>query len=374
MYDTNKYFNKLNKLFCKDYHEFINLIPNCKRYSADEIRLIYKALHKAISLHQGQVRKTGEEYVNHPIAVASILAYYGFDYETICAALLHDSIEDTCYTLRDCENDFGYNVASLVDGVTKIGKDVNEPTHVKLIKSAEKDIRCIAIKLADRLHNMLSLGVFKEEKIKEKTLETVNFYIPITKILGIYRIKDELQDLCMFYLYNDEFLNYKNKREELKKKNYGKLNRLASLTQENLSKQGVSMLYNYRIKNVGSVHEEVLKGTKLYDIDDLLAIKMIVKEPIMCYQGLGVVHGISSPINNGVEDFIALPKSNGYKSLNTNVIYKDSCVQVRIRTEDMQKTNDLGVFSDLDASVQKNVTEQMKKELNKLPKSKKVIS
>lgn len=359
-------YEELNSLFPNDYHDFIKLIPICKQFDYNEIALIYKALYKAMELHKGQVRKTGEPYINHPIAVAGILAAYGFDYETVCAALLHDTVEDTGYTLKECEKDFGPVIASLVDNVTKIGKGVNEPTHIKLIKSAEKDIRTIAIKLADRLHNMLTLYVFNQEKIDKKANETLNFYVPITKILGIYRLKDLLQDLCLYYLDNKTFFEFKNKREILKVKNNNKLKELADITQEDLSKIGISMYYNYRVKNIGGIYEDMQDGKKMDEIEDLYAIKMIVKEPMMCYQSLGVVHKYGRLILGGVNDFIASPKSNGYKSLNTNITYKGLNIQTRIRSEAMQKVNDMGVFSDLNADTQKNVTNQMYKELTKL--------
>lgn len=368
MLDTKKYFSKLDKQFSKNYHEFINLIPNCKQFSSNEIALIYKALYKAMELHEGQVRKTGEPYVNHPIAAASILAIYGLDYETICAALLHDTLEDTSYTLEECTRDFGPVISSLVDGVTKIGMDVNEPTHQKILNSAREDIRSVAVKLGDRLHNMHTLSVLKPSKQIEIAAETKDFYVPITRILGIYRLKDELQDQCLFYLDNESFLKYYNLREELKEINNKHLNDMGQKTQELLSKNGVGMRFNYRVKNVGGIYEEVLNGKDVYDIDDLLAIKMIVNNTIMCYEALGLIHSFCKPLKNDIEDFIANPKSNGYKSLNTNVIYKDKEFQARIRTEEMQKVNDLGVFSDLDTNKQKNVTDQMKKELSKLSK------
>ncbi len=369
MLETKKYFKKLDDLFSKSHHDFIKLIPTCKQFDANQIAVIYKALYKALSLHAGQYRKTGEPYVNHPIAAASILAIYGLDYETVCAALLHDTLEDTAYTLEECEADFGSTIASLVDGVTKIGTDVNHPTHEKIITSAKNDVRSIAVKLGDRLHNMHTLSVLSDEKQKEIANETKDFYVPITKILGIYQLKDELQDQCLYYLDNDEFLKYYNLRECLKKKRGATLESLASKVQEKLSHQGIGMRYNYRVKNVGGIYDEVINGKKAYEIEDLLAIKMILNKVFMCYQTLGVVNGFCRLIPKGMVDYIASPKANGYKSLNTNGSYKGVDIQVRIRTEQMQKVNDLGVFSDLDSDAEKEVTDQMKKELSKLSKN-----
>lgn len=370
MLETKKYFKKLDDLFSKNCHDFIKLIPNCKQFDANQIAMIYKALYKAISLHDGQYRKTGEPYVNHPIAAASILAIYGLDYETVCAALLHDTLEDTSYTLEECEVDFGSTIASLVDGVTKIGTDVNNPTHEKIITSAKQDVRSVAVKLGDRLHNMHTLSVLSEEKQKEIANETKEFYVPITKILGIYQLKDELQDQCLYYLSHDEFLSYYKLREKLKQKHGRTLEELADKVQEQLSILGIGMRYNYRVKNVGGIYDEVINGKKPYEIEDLLAIKMILNNVSMCYQTLGIVNHFCKPIPKSMQDFISMPKANGYKSLNTNGLYNGAGVQVRIRTDEMQKVNDLGVFSDLDADTEKNVTDQMKLELSNLSRNK----
>ena len=370
MLETKKYFKKLDDLFSKNCHDFIKLIPNCKQFDANQIAMIYKALYKAISLHDGQYRKTGEPYVNHPIAAASILAIYGLDYETVCAALLHDTLEDTSYTLEECETDFGSTIASLVDSVTKIGTDVNNPTHEKIITSAKQDVRSVAVKLGDRLHNMHTLSVLSEEKQKEIANETKEFYVPITKILGIYQLKDELQDQCLYYLSHDEFLSYYKLREKLKQKHGRVLEELADKVQEQLSILGIGMRYNYRVKNVGGIYDEVINGKKPYEIEDLLAIKMILNNVSMCYQTLGIVNHFCKPIPKSMQDFISMPKANGYKSLNTNGLYNGAGVQVRIRTDEMQKVNDLGVFSDLDADTEKNVTDQMKLELSNLSRNK----
>ncbi len=370
MLETKKYFKKLDDLFSKNCHDFIKLIPNCKQFDANQIAMIYKALYKAISLHDGQYRKTGEPYVNHPIAAASILAIYGLDYETVCAALLHDTLEDTSYTLEECEVDFGSCIASLVDSVTKIGTDVNNPTHEKIITSAKQDVRSVAVKLGDRLHNMHTLSVLSEEKQKEIANETKEFYVPITRILGIYQLKDELQDQCLYYLSHDEFLSYYKLREKLKQKHGRVLEELADKVQEQLSILGIGMRYNYRVKNVGGIYDEVINGKKPYEIEDLLAIKMILNNVSMCYQTLGIVNHFCKPIPKSMQDFISMPKANGYKSLNTNGLYNGAGVQVRIRTDEMQKVNDLGVFSDLDADTEKNVTDQMKLELSNLSRNK----
>lgn len=372
MSDVKNHFEKLGNQFITNKNDYLKLIPSCKQFNEDDVRIIYKALYKAIELHKdSKPRKSGESYIMHPIAVSSVLAGYGLDGMTVASALLHDTIEDTSYTLKDCENDFGTTITTLVDGVTKVGKDVNAATHEKIIKSVDKDVRSIAIKVADRLHNMYTLEFLKPSKQIEISNETKEFYVPITKILGIYQLKDELQDLCLYYLNNDLFLKYEKKRNRLKNKYLSICDELGDEVQDVLSKSGIAMDYSTRVKNIGAIYEELENGKNINEIDDLLAIKMVLTNPIMCYQALGVVHELGRPVVGKLEDFIALPKENGYRSLNTNIKYKDADIQVRIRTDKMQGTNNLGVFSDLNDDIQKKVNSSMRKSLRKLQKNEK---
>ncbi|MGN1268797.1 MAG: HD domain-containing protein [Candidatus Aphodocola sp.] len=372
MSDVKNHFEKLGNQFITNKNDYLKLIPSCKQFNEDDVRIIYKALYKAIELHKdSKPRKSGEAYITHPIAVSSVLAGYGLDGMTVASALLHDTIEDTSYTLKDCENDFGTTITTLVDGVTKIGKDVNAATHEKIIKSVDKDVRSIAIKVADRLHNMYTLEFLKPSKQIEISTETKDFYVPITKILGIYQLKDELQDLSLYYLNNDLFLKYEKKRNRLKNKYLSICDELGDEVQDVLSKSGIAMNYSTRVKNIGAIYEELENGKNINEIDDLLAIKMVLTNPIMCYQALGVVHELGRPVVGKLEDFIALPKENGYRSLNTNIKYKDADIQVRIRTDKMQGTNNLGVFSDLNDDIQKKVNSSMRKSLRKLQKNEK---
>lgn len=367
MYGVKKYFGSLDNMFAKSIEEFIKLIPNCIQFNKEEIKVIYKALYKTTRLHEGQKRKNGDPYITHPIAVASLLANMGFDFETVAAALLHDTIEDTDYTLSDCERDFGFSITRIVDGVTKIGNDVNVETHEKILKATLDDPRIIAVKAADRLHNMYTLDALSPSKQIEISEETNTFYVPIAKILGIYRLKDELQDLCLYYLYKERFVHIYEQRKNLKLKYNGTLDELGCRTQLFLSEKGIAMSYNHRVKNVGGIYEE-LQNNNNDVLSDLLAIKMVLDDNNMCYETLGIVHNISKPVVGGFMDFIGAPKNNGYRSLNTNVIYNDANIQVRIRTKDMQKTNDMGIFSDLNLDVKGKLNNDMKEELNKLSK------
>lgn len=368
MSDIKKHFSKLDENFVTDFDSYLKLIPTCKQLSSCDIKIIYKALYKASLLHKNMKRKSGEDYITHPIAVSSLLANYGLDAFTLTAALLHDTVEDTTYTLEECEKEFGYKIASLVDDVTKVGKDVNLKTHEKIIESVNNDVRAIAIKSADRLHNMYTLDFMSPLKQIEIATETKNFYVPIAKILGIYKLKDELQDLCLYYLNYEEFLKFEKKRNKYKIKYKNACDLFATKAQEELSLLGIGMHYNYRIKNIGALYEESLKNK---NIDDLVAIKMVLKKQIDCYQALGICHKIGNPKIGMMRDYISSPKDNGYKSLNTNIDFKGSNIQVRIRTEDMQKINDLGVFADLDYDKKEKVNIKMKNSLKKLERNEK---
>ena len=364
---TENYFKGLGNFFSKDYGEFLKLIPNCKQFSPDEIAYIYKALYKAMELHDGQIRKSGEPYINHPIGAASILASYGLDFEVVAAALLHDTIEDTAYTLKECANDFGPNIARLVDGATKIGRDVNNFTHKKILDNIKLDARFIAVKAGDRLHNLYTLEALNNEKQREIALETKYFYVPIAKILGIYKLKDELQDLSLYYLDKEEFLKYYELRKKLKQSCSKKIEEMGDITQSSLSRNGIAMSYNYRVKNVGGICDEISCSKGTCNIEDLYAIKIILKNEKDCYLTYDIVKELCNNVTK-YTDYIKAPKNNGYKSLNINVNYKDLNIQARIRTEEMQRKNDLGVFADWDYSTQDKINTDMNEGLEAFAK------
>ena len=353
MDNPRQYFPKLDNMMARDKKEFLKLIPTCNQFDTNDVSKIYEALLLAQRMHAKERRKSGEPYINHPIAVASIITTIGLDAESTIAALLHDVPENTGYPISEIEKKFGTDVAGIVDGVTKIGRDVNEPTHKKIIASSEKDVRVAAVKTADRFHNMETLYALRREKQIEIATESKDFYIPILKALGIYEVKDELQDLCLYYLDNDAFFEYLSIKNGLEKNYNGRLNKLGEEMQNLLCRNGYAMRYKYRVKNVGGMYEEVQRGKKIGNIKDLLAIKMIVDDSQICYQTLGLVHRLGTPVSSKLEDYISVPKKDGYRSLNTNIIYKDSEIQARIRTKEMQKVNDLGVFANWSKDKQK---------------------
>ena len=285
MREIETHFKKLNGMFAKNQEEFLKLIPKCEQFDSNQIKVIYKALYKATKLHEGQKRKSGEDYIVHPIGAASILANFGLDFESVTAALLHDTIEDTSYNLRDCEKDFGTTITKIVDGVTKINDAKEEETQRKIILSSQEEPRIIAVKMGgDKMHNMYTLDALSPEKQKRFANDTLNFDVPITKILGIYQLKDELQNLCLYYLDKDEFIKLEKKRDKLKKLHNKRLENMGTKTQSILSREGVGMDFNYRIKNAGAIYEDIKRGLNINEIDDLLAIKMVLEDYLMCYE------------------------------------------------------------------------------------------
>ena len=369
MVDVNKYFMELSKKFDKNYFDFLILISKNKNYSYENVQLILKAYRVANGLHANQKRKSGEAYISHPLNVAYVLAQAGFDYETVCAALLHDTVEDTNYTLNDIEENFGKNVAILVDGVTKMKKsnfankkEQKSATHEKILECTTKDARIIAIKLVDRLHNMFTLGALPPDKQIEIATETDEFYVNLARILGIYQIKDELQDLSLFYLNPGEFIKYNEIRNKIKREHIDECRYIGNRTKEILKDMNVDMEYNFKVKNVGAIYGEEKKGIGVYDIHDLVAIRMIVSKIDECYEALSVLKRICSIIDGSENDLIKNPKYNGYRSLNVNVnTYKDSQMQVRIRTYEMQKANELGFVSNWSVDSQKILTKKCSK-------------
>ena len=365
--DKNNYFKELGKRFSHDYLDLLSLAR--KSYSVFELQKILKAYHIANEAHFNQKRLSGEPFITHPINVAYILAETGFDSDTVCAALLHDVVEDTNYSKEDIIQIFGNVISNLVDGVTKMkGSDFTSKresviaTHKKILDSITKDARIIAIKLADRLHNMFTLDYLREEKQKEIANETLDFYVNLARILGIYQIKDELEDLSLFMLDKDKFLSIYELRQELYEgyeKDFSYVDREA---RNNLKDIGVNLTSKYKIKNIGGIYSELSNGTKLDEIKDLVAIRMMVENVEDCYKTLGVVHGICKSVPNSFKDLIANPKYNGYQSLITNVVTPDeSEFQIRIRTNDMQRTNELGMVSNWSLQTQEHLNSECSK-------------
>lgn len=313
---------------------------------------VARAFDLAVKLHDGQLRKSGEPYIIHPIAVSKILAGFGMDKEAVIAGLLHDAVEDTEYTEEQLTEDFGEEVALLVDGVTKLGNikyDSKEKMQAenfrKMFLAMSKDIRVLIIKLADRLHNMRTIEFMPINKIEEKAMETLEIYAPLAGRLGMFNVKFELEDLGLKYLHTREYnklLKQVNKKKELRGKVVVKLiNELEEL----LAKQGIQCEVNGRSKHLYSIYRKmVMQKKELDEIFDLIAIRVIVDTVKDCYAVLGLVHTRWTPIPGRFKDYIAMPKPNMYQSLHTTVLDdKGEPFEIQIRTQEMHQIAEYGI-------------------------------
>ena len=330
------------------------LVEGVKRYHpSDDLTLIDKAYRVADEAHRGQKRKSGEPYIIHPLCVAIILADLELDKETIISGLLHDVVEDTIMTTEELEQEFGSEVALIVDGVTKLGrlsysKDKVEEQAENLRKmflAMAKDIRVILVKLADRLHNMRTAKYWSPEKQKEKARETMDIYAPIAQRLGISKIKVELDDLSLKYLepeaYYDLVKNVNMKREERQ----AFVDNIVDDVRKKIEAAGIKGEVSGRIKHFFSIYKKMVNQHKtLEQIYDLFAVRIIVESVKDCYAALGVIHEMYTPIPGRFKDYIAMPKSNMYQSLHTTLIGPTGQpFEIQIRTFEMHRTAEYGI-------------------------------
>ena len=328
------------------------LMDTVKSYMPDaNLELIERAYLVAKEGHAGQTRASGEPYINHPLNVAAILAELQLDDTTIAAALLHDVVEDTLFTLEEIEDMFGDEIALLIDGVTKIGKiffKTKEQQQIeayrKLIIATAKDLRVILIKLADRLHNMRTLKFMREDKRKRIAKETMELYAPLANRLGISNIKWELEDLCLRYLepdiYYDLVEHVKQKRQE--RQIY--ISEAVRLIEEEFDELEIHASISGRAKHFYSIYKKMLRDHKdIGEIYDLSAVRILVDDVKDCYNVLGVIHSKWRPIPGRFKDYIAVPKSNGYRSLHTTVMALGYPLEIQIRTFAMHKISEFGV-------------------------------
>ncbi|RGS74346.1 bifunctional (p)ppGpp synthetase/guanosine-3',5'-bis(diphosphate) 3'-pyrophosphohydrolase [Mitsuokella sp. AF21-1AC] len=328
------------------------IIDNVRAYSPkanlDLIRRAYEIAQKA---HQGQTRVSGEAYIIHPLHVAEILTELHLDDVTISAALLHDVVEDTTYTLDQMKELFGEEVAMLIDGVTKLGRlqykskeEAQLESYRKMFLAMAKDIRVIMIKLADRLHNMRTLKYMREDKQKRIARETIEIYAPLANRLGISSIKWELEDLCLRYLepeiYYDLVENVKQKRKERQSFIETSIRQI----QEKLEEAHIKADISGRAKHFYSIYKKMKRDNKdLSEIYDLSAVRVLVDSVKDCYGVLGVIHAMWKPIPGRFKDYIAMPKSNGYQSLHTTVMTRGYPLEIQIRTFAMHQVSEYGV-------------------------------
>ena len=319
----------------------------------DDKKMITKAYLFAFEKHFGQKRHTGEDYITHPLNVAYILADLNADYQTICAGLLHDTIEDCDVTKEDIVNEFSLEIANLVDGVTKINKINIDPDndalfayHRKIIVGLTEDVRVIIIKLADRLHNMRTLWILSENSQKNNCKETLEILVPIAHRLGINNIKSELEDLSLRYSKPDVYFSIVERLNQSKLESKESIEMMKESLSKLLTDHDIKFKIKGRVKSVYSIYKKLDTGRKFSDIYDILALRIFVDTEQDCYQTLGVIHSKYRPIPKRFKDFIAMPKENGYQSLHTTVFGEGGQLyEIQIRTYAMDDIAERGIAS-----------------------------
>ncbi len=340
-------------------HKNINLtydklIDKLKSYmKKEEISLVDKCYNYVDKLHFGEKRLTGEDYIDHPLNVAYILSETKADLETICAGMLHDVIDECGITKEELANNFTYEIAELVDGVTKINNLNFELDSQAAIANQRKifvglceDVRVITIKLADRLHNMRTLWVLPEKKQKEKAKETLEILTPIAHRLGMNSFKSELEDLSLRYLKPNVYFDIVDKLNQTKAERDASVNEMKQCVSELLNNNNIKHEIKGRAKSIYSIYKKLDKGKKFSDIYDLLALRVFVNTEQECYKALGIIHSKYKPLPRRFKDYIAMPKTNMYQSLHTTVIGVDGYLfEIQIRTYEMDEIAERGIAS-----------------------------
>jgi guanosine-3',5'-bis(diphosphate) 3'-pyrophosphohydrolase len=318
----------------------------------EQIKRLKQAYLVARDAHEGQTRSSGEPYITHPVAVACILAEMKLDHETLMAALLHDVIEDTPATYQDMEQLFGKSVAELVEGVSKLDKlkfrdkkEAQAENFRKMIMAMVQDIRVILIKLADRTHNMRTLGALRPDKKRRIALETLEIYSPLAHRLGIHHLKTELEELGFEALYPNRFRVIKEVVKAARGNRKEMIQKILAEIDGRLQEAGIPCRVSGREKHLYSIYRKMhLKEQRFHSIMDIYAFRVIVKDLDTCYRVLGQMHSLYKPRPGRVKDYIAIPKANGYQSLHTSMIGPHGVpVEVQIRTEDMDQMAEMGV-------------------------------
>lgn len=330
----------------------LNEVLAAKKYPEDQVALINEAYRFADKQHKGQLRSSGEEYITHPLSVAIYLARMNVDKEMIITGLLHDVVEDTGFTMQDLENKYGKKIALLVDGVTKITKlksasksDIKAETIRKMLFTMILDLRVIIIKLADKIHNMSTLEHLPPEKRKRIATETLEIYSPLAGKLGLNIIKNRLENLAFkalepnVYDEIEEFINSnKNHRIDM-------IHLISKKLKNKLEKNNIKFKIKSRVKHYYSIYTKMKKfNKKIENIFDLYGLRIITDNIENCYLIFGIIHSIWKPVHGRFKDYIANPKSNGYKSLHTTVILgKRKFIEIQIRTKKMDEMNEFGI-------------------------------
>ena len=359
------------------YEELISSVR--KYHPSTDISMIEKAYRIARDAHEGQVRKSGEPYIIHPLCVGIILADLELDKETIVAGLLHDVVEDTVMTTEEITREFGAEVALLVDGVTKLGQlnysadkvEVQAENLRKMFLAMAKDIRVILIKLADRLHNMRTLKYMPPHKQKEKASETMDIYAPIAQRLGISKVKIELDDLSLKYLEPEVYYDLVEKINLRKSEREAFVSGIVNGVREQIENAGIHAQIDGRVKHFFSIYKKMVNQDKTLDqIYDLFAVRIIVDTVKDCYASLGIIHEMYKPIPGRFKDYIAMPKPNMYQSLHTTLIGPNGQpFEIQIRTFEMHRTAEYGIaahwkYKEASGSSKASVTQQEEEKMS----------
>ena len=318
----------------------------------EQIVRVRRAYELGARAHEGQTRKSGEPYITHPVAVASILADLRMDADTIIAAILHDTLEDTTVSAEDLTAEFGSTVSELVDGVTKLDKlhfksrqEAAAESFRKMLLAMARDLRVILIKLADRLHNMRTLGSMEAESRRRIALETLEIYAPIAQRLGMNRFKAELQDLGFKAMYPDRHRVISARIRTALGNRREAMTRIEAALDARLDAEGIAHRTVSRIKSPYSIYRKMRNEQKSFtQLMDVYGFRVVVDTVMHCYQALGAAHALYKPMDSRFRDFIAIPKANGYQSLHTVLFGPFGApIEIQIRTEDMDAVADRGV-------------------------------
>ena len=340
--------------------------PKNKKRIDDAIKLATKA-------HDGQFRKSGDPYITHPLAVMKIVEAWGMDEDTIIAAVLHDTVEDTSVTLQDIKDQFGEQVAFLVDGVTKLGNarsgmrdlDTYLPSTkdnlLRLLVATGADIRVLIIKLADRLHNLRTLSALPPEKQKKIAKESLEIFAPLADRLNMGRLRVEMADIAFSYVDPKRYQELCDLIETHNKSAEKTIKKIRREVSEALGREKIKFTISGRVKSAYSLHRKLIKyNGNIGEIYDLTALRIIVNDITDCYLALGIVHSLYMPLNGRIKDYIAMPKQNGYQSIHTTVITKDKrIVEFQIRTHEMHDFAEHGLAASFYYNEQK-LTENYK--------------
>lgn len=361
-----------------------NLINQARlHYAPEQVERLHSAVSLATKAHAGQKRKSGEDYITHPLHVASLLIDWKLDIDSVIAGVLHDVVEDTGVTLSEIEEAFGEDVAFLVDGVTKVGKVRSGMRSIeeyrpetrenlsKLLIAVGQDLRVIIIKLADRLHNLQTLKHLSKEKQHKIARESLDVFAPLADRMGMGRLRVQLEELAFSYLEPSEYQALQSAIKKRVRQAHKNLEVVREKVEQTFRQSGLQARIEGRIKSVYSLYKKLKKVAGDFDeIYDLIALRILVEDVEDCYRALGILHGLYQPLPTRIKDYISVPKSNGYQSLHTTVITPEGqVVEFQIRTEEMHVHAERGLAASFHYNEQKLPKNYARKEAAHLPRN-----